>query len=122
MIDLIRDWAVWVAALIAVVLTIRATVRFDLNEWLKDRHKQKREQLRFLCPHVVVSQQNGQPVVRSTFISPPGTVAWQCQRCGLITHDDAWVEEHTAYWANNPNELFKRIRKIEKLTNKFMHF
>ena len=120
MIELLRDWAGWLAALIAAAFAIRATVSFDLNEWLKDRRNQKKEQLRVLCPHVDATQQDGQPAVRSTFISPPGTVAWQCQDCGLVTHDRAWVEEQTAYWANNPNELVERMKKMDKLTKKVM--
>ena len=46
------QWLGWIAAFIAAVVAIRATVRFDLNEWLRDRRTQREENLRALCPHV----------------------------------------------------------------------
>ena len=40
----------WAVAILTGVLAIKATVRFDVNEWQKERRKQKEERLRSLCP------------------------------------------------------------------------
>ncbi len=116
----IGNWIGWVLAFVATVFAIRATVRFDLNEWLNERRNQKKEQLRSLCPHVHGTYHEGQPAVRSTFISPPGTTAYQCQDCHYVTHDRAWVHENAEYWANNPVQLIERTKQIEKLTKSFL--
>ena len=118
-IEWLWNWAGWVLAAGAAIFAVRTTVHFDVNEWLKERRSQQKEQLRSLCPHADVTYHDGQPAVRSTFISPPGTVAYQCQDCRLTTHNRAWVEEHAANWAKHPNELIERLKQIEKLTKKF---
>ena len=75
-----------------------------------------KERAKGLCPHVTLLTNNhGKPALRSTFISPPGTVAWQCQSCGAITYDKAWIDENTMCWLNNTRELMKRYKKITKL-------
>lgn len=111
-------WAGWAVAVVAGIFAIRANVRFDINEWLKDRRNQKERNLRMLCPHVRVSDRDGRLNFNSTYVSPPGTLAWQCQMCGNITQDDAAVQENTAWWAVNPNELSERNDKIMRLLKK----
>ena len=96
-------WFGWgVVALLATVVAIRGTITFDVNEWLKERKKKKEENLRSLCPHAQMVQEGGEYGVRSTYISPMGTLAWQCQNCGDVTHDEAAVREINAYWAKDP--------------------
>ena len=41
--DGIWEWAGWAVALIASVVAIRTTIRFDVNEWLRDRRKHGRK-------------------------------------------------------------------------------
>ena len=115
----ILGWAGWAIALITAVFAIRATIRFDVNEWLKERRKQKKERLRVLCTHVDIVQKGEDFEVRSTFISPAGTTALQCQDCRYIKHDRAWIHENPAYWASHTDEWVERMKLIEKLTKKF---
>ena len=118
--DLLVQWAGWLLAAGIGVFAIRTTIRFDVNEWQKERRKRQKEQLRSLCPHADITYHEGEPAVRSTFISPPGTVAYKCQDCGYTTHDRAWLEQHAANWAKNPNELIEREKQIERLTKKYL--
>lgn len=109
----------WLGWLVAAVLTGALVFKFDLNEFLRERRKQQKERLRMLCPHVRMSDVDGQPAVRSTYISPPGTTAVQCQLCHHTTHDRAEIEENTKIWANNPAALIERVKLINKRMKKF---
>ena len=114
MADEILSWAGWLVAIVASLFLIRGTVRFDVNKWLENRREQKLDNIRALCPHMRVSFDGDRIMLNSTFVSPPGTTAWQCQVCGIITHDGGAVEASTKYWAENINELSKRNKKINK--------
>lgn len=116
--EYLSNWIGWIVALIATFFALRATVHFDVNEWLKDRRKHREENLRRLCPHVRTTLEDGKPAVQSTYISPPGTRAWQCQQCGHVTHDEEAIEQCSQYWANNPNELIENSKKMKKLAKK----
>lgn len=120
MVELLLSWAGWLVAAIMGIFAVRTTIRFDLNDWLKDRRKRKKLKLRSLCPHADITEQDGQLAVRSTFISPPGTTAYQCQDCRHVTHDKAWIYENTEHWANNPKDLMERLEQLDKLTKEFL--
>ena len=115
------QWLGWVAAGVASVVAIRGNVRFDLNEWLRDRREQRKENLRTLCPHARFADDNGKLVLRSSYVSPPGTTAWQCQECGDVTHDHAVVDEALNYWAAHPKELHERREEIESRVRRLRH-
>ena len=110
------SWVLWIVVILAAIVVVRGTVRFDVNEWLRDRRKQKEENLKALCPHVRPDHVDGELGLRSTFLSPAGTLIWQCQQCGVTTHDQGWIDHNTRYWINHPDELTKRFRKITKLS------
>ena len=112
------NWLFWIAAFVAAIIAVRGIVRFDVNEWLRDRRKQKEESLRALCPHVKPIYVDDKPAMRSTFVSPSGTLGWQCQTCGTFTHDEASIDENTEYWLSNPRELTKRLKKRSRLAKK----
>lgn len=111
-------WLGWVLAFVATTVAIRGSIRFDVNDWLRERSKQKEENLRALCPHVHGTEENGRPALVSAYLSPPGTHVWQCQMCGDEICDKGAIERDAEYWAKNPMELIKRRRKMEKLANK----
>ena len=66
-------------ALIAGIFAIRATVRFDVNEWLRDRREQRINRLRALCPHIRTLWEEGRTRPASAYVSPIGAVTWHCQ-------------------------------------------
>ena len=112
------NWLVWLVAILVTIVVVRATVRFDVNEWLRDRRKQREEHLRLLCPHVRLVNSDGEPAICSTYISPVGTTAWQCQLCGNVTYDRSEGDEVARYWATNTNELIKRHKDMARLAKK----
>ena len=118
-----EDWLGWIVAFIVVVLStivvIRATVRFDLNEWKRDRIKQNEERLRRLCPQVYSDYKDGEPAVGSLFVSPRGTSSWRCEQRGSVMHNPQFVDSNTRYCADNPYRLLKRMNKFDKLSKKF---
>ncbi len=111
-------WAGWLLALIATAIAIRATVRFDLNDWLKTRRSNEKERLKNLCPHVYPSYDTGRPSVTTRFVSPFGTTRWQCEQCGIVVLTEKFVDANTEYWARNPDKLVKRIDKFSRLAKK----
>lgn len=111
-------WLGWVIALVASTVAIRGSIRFDINDWLRERRKQQEENLRALCPHVHGTEEKGRLALVSAYVSPSGTRAWQCQICGHETYDERVIEREAEYWARNPIELIKRRRRMEKLAKK----
>ena len=78
-----------------------------------------KETLYRLCPHVVLEpQDDGRIAVRSRFISPPGTVAWQCQECGRTTHDTDFIQNNIQHWAKHPEQYVARRKKMGKINKK----
>lgn len=112
------EWGGWIIVTLIGVLGIRGVIKFDVNECLRDRRKHKIEILNSLCPHVWVEFKDDQTLVHSSWISPSGTDAWQCQQCKRITHDHESTVNDQTYWTNNLEELIKRNEKREKLSKK----
>ena len=53
-----------------------------------------------------------------TYVSPPGTLAWQCQVCGQVTYDEEGMDKSGDYWAKNPQHLLDRLKKMKKAASK----
>ena len=100
------------------VFAIRGNLKFDLNQWHKDRRQALEANLRALCPHISVVKHEGKPAIKSLFFSPSGTASWQCQGCGAIVHDSRYVDEIFQYWADNMDALVKRSKQMNKLAKK----
>ena len=114
--DSLVSWFGWlVAAVLAIPLVIRAQIKFDINEWQKNRQQQRRERARALCPHAYFLEEDGTRYVKSAYVSPPGTAANQCQLCRHVTYDDGGIQISLKYWATNADQLWERIQKINNL-------
>ena len=117
--DNIAGWIGWVLFLLFLLASLfRGGLKFDINEWQKERRQRKRDSLRALCPHAVIQQVEDKFMVRSTYISPPLVAAFQCQLCGHVTHDQAQIQQELSYWSKNSPALLERIEKINKLGKK----
>ena len=103
---------------ILAVFAIKGNVKFDLNQWLKDRRQALETNLRALCPHVNVVKHEGKTAIRPLFVSPPGTAAWRCERCGVVVNDPDYVDEICQYWIDNIDALVKRNEQMNKLAKK----
>ena len=118
--DTVIQWLGWtLAVLFGGTLLLKGEIKFDVNEWLRDRRKHKEENIRLLCPHVQGFTQNGKQGLRSTYISPAGATYWECQQCGRITHDWDEVRENLERWVNNPEAYLERIKRQNKLGENF---
>ncbi|MCY4580695.1 MAG: hypothetical protein OXD31_16830 [Chloroflexi bacterium] len=111
------DWILILLVLAATMIAIKGTVRFDVNEWLKQRREVKEERLRRLCPHVLMKDE-GRLVLESAYFSPFGTTAWQCQVCGHTLYNREMAENDLQYWATHPDQLLKRLHEAKKLAKK----
>ena len=99
------------------IVTIRIGIRFDLNKYLEERDKKIKQRLMNACVHMeLIPTKDGKIEVRSFFISPPGTLQWQCQRCGQIRYqaDGDW-EKEVSYYLKNLDEYKKQNEKFIKL-------
>lgn len=108
----------WLIALALIVIAVRGSISFDINRWTEKRRENLILKIRGLRPHVEIDEVNGQYRIISTYISPFGSLAHQCQRCGDVTHDWNYPERSATYWASNPDLLLKRLKKLEKLNAK----
>ena len=102
-------------------IVIRVTFSLDLNKYLEDRRKRYIPKLQNACTHLeFISDDKTRKVgLQSLFISPPGTLQWQCQRCGLVKHlQDNEVERQMGYYFKNPDEFKRQNKKFSKLLKK----
>ena len=100
------------------VFAIKGNIKFDLNQWHKDRRQALEENLSLLCPHVRIIKHEGKTGVTSLFVSPSGTLAWQCEVCGKVVNSPNYSEENNRYWVNNVDALIKRNKQMNKLAKK----
>lgn len=71
--------------LIFGAIAIKITFNFDVNRFLENREKRYSKKLKNACMHFEFAKnRSGAVEAKSFFVSPPGTVAWLCERCGLI--------------------------------------
>lgn len=106
-----------IGMLIAAV-AVRGVIKFDVNQWQNDGRKRLEENLRMLCPHHYIMKEGDEFKIATEFVSPFGALAWQCQRCGHISHDELRIDQDRIYWAENPNALLERQEKMKKVAKK----
>jgi len=112
-----------VLLIVAIIgtIAIRVTFSFDLNRYFEDKRKRYIPRLQNACTHLeFISDDKTRKVgFQSLFISPPGTLQWQCQRCGLVKHlQDNEIERQAEYYLQNPDEFKKQNKKFSKLLKK----
>ena len=101
-------------------IAIRISIKFDINEWLKDRKKANLIRMRNACPHVsVTNTEDGNSAWQSLFISPPGTMQWQCQQCGATKYiQDGEIESMIESYANDHKRFVEDSNRFHKLLKK----
>lgn len=115
-------WQMILTLLVAAAsfIVIRISLKFDLNRFIENRQTLKGQKLKNACTHIdLIPTADGRVEARSFFVSPPGTIQWQCQRCGLIKYqgnDDH--ERMVKYFIKNPEEYNRRNKKFQKLLKK----
>lgn len=109
-----------IVLLVFSVIAIKITFTFDINKYLADRKKAFIPKLQNACTHISFSKTNeGKLVANSYFISPPGTLQWQCQRCRVITDQQGGDFDHEVeYFVSHPDIYKKREKRFSKLLKK----
>lgn len=114
------QFIITIITIVLGIVTVRISFRFDLNKYLEEKDKKIRQRLMNACTHMELIPTKDEKIeARSLFISPPGTLQWQCQRCGLVKYqnDGDW-EKEANYYINNPDEYKKQNKKFAKLLKK----
>jgi hypothetical protein len=114
-------WQIVVFLVIAVlsVIAVRITFKFDINKYIDSKKKAYIPKLQNACVHMtfVSNDETKEYGFQSTMISPPGTLQWQCQRCGVITYQrDGDFERNAEYYLKHTDEF----KKKNKLFNKYL--
>ena len=119
------DFWQWLAALavagalsVGAVFAFRVNVSLDVNEWVKDRRRQKTLKIQNVCPHVkFVETADGEPAVQSLLVSPAMSPSWVCSQCGAVDKPGVWDPRAIAeYWYSNPEEYTRRKKEFARLT------
>ena len=106
--------------IIAGVIAIRFSVKFDLNQFLKDRRKIKIDQLKNICPHGRIASitDDGKVTFESFFVSPVGTMDYVCSQCNVIIGKEQVSRINEKYRDNldlvfeKQKEFAKRVKKL----------
>ena len=103
------------------LIAIRVTFNFDLNKYLDSRKEGYKAKCKNACLHFeFISKGNEHVEVRSFFVSPPGTVSYICQRCGMVRlHlDEEDYQRQVDYYLKNLKDYHKRNKRFHKLLKK----
>lgn len=108
-----------IIAIIGIV-TIRFSFKFDINKHREAKQKSYRQKLMNACTHVKLVKNDGGDVgMQSCYVSPPGTLQWQCQRCGHITHNIGnEFETRTQHYIDHIDDYKKDTKKFQRLLKK----
>ena len=105
---------------IAGAIAIKITFNFDVNKYLKDRQERYHSKCKNACLHFEFVPTGDEIMVNSFFVSPPGTLNYICQKCGLVRlHlDQADLQRTVDYYAKNIKEYNKQNKRFRKLLKK----
>lgn len=109
--------AILVVLALSIIAIFRLGLKFDLNSYLGSRKKRHLGLARLECPHMALCKTENGISFRSLFVSPPGTLSYQCQQCGLITNrppSDGEFRQIAESMANDLHTYKKRMHRFEK--------
>ena len=107
-------WAI-IGVIGAILGVLSLRVRFDVNEWLRDRHNRRLDQAKNICTHTKINVlADGSAEISSFFRSPSGTTQWMCDRCGLVALGEEFAREQMTYWAAHPKRYLEQERRFSR--------
>jgi len=118
---LLTFWHLVIGFLVLVfgVVAVRISLTFDLNHHLDGRKSTLKAKAKNACTHFDIEPVGDDLQIQSLFISPPGTLQYQCQRCGLIKYmQDGEVEAMAEYWIKHVDEYNKHQEQFHKILKK----
>jgi hypothetical protein len=104
-------------------IAIRFTFSLDLNKVSENRAKSNLSKLRNACTHVeLIPHEDDRIESKSLFISPPGKIQWQCQRCGIVRYvQDGELKAMQEYYVTHIDEYNKKMKLFQRLLKKGKH-
>lgn len=112
------EW--WQALLIGLtgIAAVSVGVKINLVQLLEFRQKKLAHRVMRECTHATISRRSdGELVVDSLFQSPPGTLQWQCMRCGLVT-SRLMAEQSRDHWISHPEQWIEQEKRFNKIAKK----
>ena len=106
--------------LIVGTIAVKISFNFDINKYLKEKQGRYSAKCKNACVHFEFVPQGDSILVNSFFVSPPGTLNYICQRCGLIRihlNQDAH-QRSIDYYIKNIKEYNKQNKRFHKLLKK----
>jgi len=103
--------------IIAGVIAIRFTFKFDLNKHLENSRKIKINQLKNICPHgrnIKIGEGFG---FEPFFVSPIGTMDYICSQCNAVVGEEQ-INRINERYKENPFLVFEKQKKFTKRAKK----
>ena len=101
------------------VVAFRINLTLDVNQWVADRERRKRQRIRDLCPHVRITElPDGKIECECLLVSPAMSQAWVCRQCGAT--DNAGVvdpQDVMQHWLARTSQYHKRMQEYNRLTD-----
>lgn len=108
-------FALIVVITLAIIAIFRFGLKFDLNKYFDSRKKRHLKLARLECPHMTFSKTDGGIVAESLFVSPYGTLSYQCKQCGLIVDclpSDDEFKRMAKSFGKDPDSYNKRMQRF----------
>ena len=116
--DTFWEWVLAVFVVMVAAVVVKFGFTFDVNQWGESKRKRLKEKLRAKCPHADLVEAGGRWRFESSFLSPFGTSAYECQRCGLVTQDVRAAARMLERYTNNPKLHVKQVKVFHKVHKK----
>lgn len=102
------------------IIAIKITFTFDINEYLKSRKEDLKNKIKNSCTHANITVLDNSIAAQSTFVSPPGTTNYICEKCQLIVYsiDQNSEMQRIQYFVKNIEQYKKQEEKFNKLLKK----
>lgn len=116
----IKNILLLIITLAVLIIAIRVTFAFNINEYLKTRKNNIDNKIKNYCPHAYISISDKQIRVQSSFISPIGTSNYICEKCHTVVYsmDENREKQRIEGLVKNFDQYKKQERRFEKLLKK----
>ena len=113
-------WELAGAVLVVVLsgVAVKVGLTFDINRWIELRRERLRNKLQVVCPHTTFIKEGDRYGFESCFLSPSGTLMYQCRMCGLVTPDIRGWEHMAAKYLEDQQQYFKKRKAYERCVKK----
>jgi hypothetical protein len=113
------EWWQILILIIAGAIAIRFSVRFDLNEFLRDRRKTKIARLQNICPHCKLETLDNKTIrAESYFYTDYGNPNWICRRCKFVVPFEEDTIGICENYAKDPKKWLKNEKRFKRQMKK----